>query len=81
MQVIINTTKSKGRKVVKVASVREAVQVWESHRDATGIGFSAMRKCCGDILVGGVAKYRVSYNGRVWEHNENIMLSCPKFWT
>ncbi len=58
-----------GKAKLAVTSLAEASFQWEAHRDANGLGASGSPKVTvRDDATG--AKYRVSYNGRVWDADE-----------
>lgn len=59
---------SRGSKVlidIPVDTVNEASAIWSAYRDARGFGASTAPRA--DLMVDGVKRGHVSYNGRVWE--------------
>ncbi len=71
-------TLSIGGKKVKVASLREARAVWVKYRDeandGTGLGSRDMRRHDGEVRQAGRLVARVSYNGRLWDGDREIVL-------
>lgn len=60
--------------VVNVKSLEEASYVISNFVNKTRMGSSQMGKFFGNVKVNGVKKYKVSYNGRVWDLNgEEVM--------
>lgn len=52
-----------GQQLIPVATLKDAVRVWEEWRDQSGLGASESPsvKACVDRKL-----FRISYNGRVW---------------
>lgn len=59
-----------GRKRYQVASVDEAVAKYTAARDASGLGASQMPRVT-IVDAQGDHLYSVSYNGRVWDIDQN----------
>jgi hypothetical protein len=62
----------------RVASADEASALFTQYRDEHGIGASEMKAGCGNIYADdGTLVARVSYNGRVWTPEGQLLQEPP----
>lgn len=60
----------------EVEDPREASELFCGVRDSRNYGASDMEKGCGELTDGNTKVGRVSYNGTVWDINENILFNA-----
>jgi hypothetical protein len=57
---------------IRVRTANEAAVLWEYYRDFHDIGASEMTSECGRVTdAQGKLHARISYNGRIWDANQN----------